>query len=306
MELEVIISFAVFFVGIGFVVKGSDLFVAAATRVAKGLGVSEFIIALVLASIATTLPEITTSVIASFYGNSGIALGNAVGSVLVNIALILGLCALIMPLKVDDVAWKNSIFLAFTTLYAWILMLDFEISRLEGFTLVLVYLLYLYYLYKKHVSFGRFEPQGKVKRDVLLLFGSGLFIVFGARIVVSSAVEIAANFGVSEAVIGLTLVAIGTSLPELANSLVATLKKVHNISVGNIIGACIINVLVVIGLASLVKPISVDPGIFSFSTPLAILLTIILTISLKKDNIVGRKTATTFLVLYAIFIYLQI
>ncbi len=297
----------IFIVGLILLIKGSDEFVEAASRVAKGFGVSEFLIALVLASIATTLPEVTVSAIAAFEGNSGIALGNAVGSALANIALILGISAMIMPLKVDEIAWRNSLFMLLVTFYAWFLMRDGVISRFEGFTLILIYLGFLYYLYRKHISIEDIEGgrSRSVRRDVVILFLSGAVVVIGARMVVTSAVTIARSLGISEVVIGLTLVSIGTSLPELANSLAATLKKIPNISVGNIVGANILDILMVIGIASMIRPITVDAGIFSFTMPLTLFVMGILTLSLRMTNKISRTVSAVLLAIYAYFLYSQ-
>ncbi|RLF76684.1 sodium:calcium antiporter [Thermococci archaeon] len=306
MTAEYIIMFGLFILGLAILIKGSDLFVEAATRVAKGFGVSEFLIALILASIATTLPEVTTSAIASYKGLSGIALGNAVGSALANIALVLGVSSLIMPLDVDEIAWKNSLFMIAVTLYAWLLMRDLIISRIEGGSLILIYGGFLYYLYKKHVTLEEpSEGRGNPKKDVVILFVSGLIVVVGARLVVDSAVKIAVALGIPEVVIGLTLVSIGTSLPEFANSLTATLKKIPNISVGNVVGANILNILMVIGIAALINPIRVDSGIYSFTVPLTLVVMMVLAISLKLNNRVGRKTSAVLLILYGYFLYVN-
>ncbi|ANF21837.1 calcium/sodium antiporter [Thermococcus piezophilus] len=301
-----IVEIVAFIVGFVFLIKGSDFFVEAASRVAKGFGVSEFIIALVLASIATTLPEVTVSALAAYGGNSGIALGNAIGSALANITLILGISSLILPLNVEATAWKNSLFMVVVTAYAAFLMYDGTISRLDGASLILIYFGFLYYLYRKHMVPGEMNAgRGNPKRDVLIMLGSGLVVVVGARLVVDSAVTLAREMGVPEVVIGLTLVSIGTSLPELTNSLMATLKKLPNISVGNIIGANILDVLMVIGIASVIRPIGVDPGIFSFTLPLTLVVMVILTLSLRFTGKVSRVTGVVFLAIYSYFLYVQ-
>ncbi|WP_456453528.1 calcium/sodium antiporter [Thermococcus sp.] len=299
------LELALFAVGLVMLIKGSDLFVEAASRTAKDFGVSEFIIALVLASIATTLPEVTVSALAAYRGESGIALGNAIGSALANIALILGISAMIMPLKVDKTAWENSLFLLAVTGYATLIMHDGVISRLDGLSLILIYFGFLYYLYRKHMTLEEVsEREGDPKKDALILLGSGIVVVVGAKLVVNSAVTLAEAFGISEAVIGLTLVSIGTSLPELTNSLTATLKRIPNISVGNIIGADILDILMVLGIASLIRPIQVDPETFSVTLPLALFAMLVLTVSLRLNSRVGRKSASIFLVIYAYFLYL--
>ncbi|AEH25204.1 sodium:calcium antiporter [Pyrococcus yayanosii] len=297
-----------FIVGLLLLIKGSDIFVEAATRVAKNFGVSEFVIALVLASIATTLPEVTVSAVSSYQGNTDVALGNAIGSALANIALILAISALIMPLKVDKIAGENSLIMLIVTLYVWFLMRDGVISRFDGLSLVLMYAAFLYYLYRKHVrledvSAGR---SGDFKKDVLVLLLSGVMVIAGAKLVVKGAVTIAIALGVPEVVIGVTLVSIGTSLPEFANSLMATLKKVPNVSVGNIVGANILDMLMVIGVASIIRPLPVHESIFSVVMPFTLVVMALLTFSLFKNHQVSRKTAVVLLAIYVYFLWLWI
>ncbi|RLF90903.1 sodium:calcium antiporter [Thermococci archaeon] len=301
------IEIVIFVVGLILLIKGSDIFVEAATRIARAFGISEFLIALVLASIATTLPEVTVSAISSYKGNSGIALGNAVGSALANIALILAVSAMITPLKVDKIASENSLIMLGVSLYAWLLMADGVISRIDGMTLIILYLLFLGYLYKKHITLEEIEGgNGSVAKEILILFLSGGMVIVGAELVVDSAVKIARAMGIPEVVIGVTLVSIGTSLPELANSLTATLKKIPNVSVGNIIGANILDILMVIGIASVIRPIIVDKSITRVVMPITLIVMLVLTVSLFRNHKVGRKTATVLLGIYAYFLYLLI
>ncbi|ACJ16452.1 Ca2+/Na+ antiporter [Thermococcus onnurineus NA1] len=301
-----VVEIVMFIVGLALLIKGSDFFVEAASRVAKGFGVSEFIIALVLASIATTLPEVTVSAISSYQGKPDIALGNAIGSALANIALILGVSSLLRPLKVERTAWKNALFMIVVTAYAGLLMYDGTISRLDGASLILIYFGFLYYLYQKHMTLEELPEggRGNPKRDALIMFGSGLLVVTGAKLVVDSAVTLARAFGVPEVIIGLTMVSIGTSLPEFTNSLMATIKRLPNISVGNIIGANILNMLVVIGVAALINPIRVDQTIYTFILPLTLLVMGILTGALRFTGRVSRATGGVLLAIYCYFLYL--
>ncbi len=300
-----IVEIVLFALGLVLLIKGSDYFVEAASRVAKGFGVSEFVIALVLASIATTLPEVTVSAISSYQGKPDIALGNAIGSALANIALILGVSSLLRPLKVEKTAWKNSLFMIAVTAYAGLLMYDGKISRLDGASLILIYFGFLYYLYRKHMTLEELPEggRGNPKRDALIMFGSGILVVTGAKLVVDSAVTMARAFGVPEVVIGLTMVSIGTSLPEMANSLTATLKRLPNISVGNIIGANILDILMVIGIAALINPIYVDSTIYTFTLPLTLLVMAILTAVLRFTGRIDRLTGGILLAIYSYFLY---
>jgi cation:H+ antiporter len=304
----VIVEIILFALGLILLIKGSDYFVEAASRVAKGFGVSEFIIALVLASIATTLPEVTVSAISSYQGKPDIALGNAIGSALANIALILGVSALLRPLKVEKSAWKNALFMIGVTAYAGLLMYDGTISRLDGASLIMIYFGFLYYLYRKHMTLEELPEggRGNPRRDALIMFGSGILVVTGAKLVVDSAVTIARAFGVPEVVIGLTMVSIGTSLPEFTNSLMATIKRLPNISVGNIIGANILDVLMVIGIAALINPIRVDATIYTFTLPLTLLVMGILTAVLRLTGRIDRLAGGVLLAIYSYFIYVYL
>ncbi|NJE61471.1 calcium/sodium antiporter [Thermococcus sp. 21S7] len=303
-----IVEIILFALGLILLIKGSDYFVEAASRVAKGFGVSEFIIALVLASIATTLPEVTVSAISSYQGKPDIALGNAIGSALANIALILGVSALLRPLKVEKTAWKNALFMIGVTAYAGLLMYDGTISRIDGASLILIYFGFLYYLYRKHMTLEELPESGRgnPRRDALIMFGSGMLVVIGAKLVVDSAVTIARAFGVPEVVIGLTMVSIGTSLPEFTNSLMATIKRLPNISVGNIIGANILDVLMVIGIAALINPIRVDATIYTFTLPLTLLVMGVLTAVLRLTGRIDRLTGGVLLAIYSYFIYVYL
>lgn len=303
-----IVEIILFALGLILLIKGSDYFVEAASRVAKGFGVSDFIIALVLASIATTLPEVTVSAISSYQGKPDIALGNAIGSALANIALILGVSALLRPLKVEKTAWKNALFMIGVTAYAGLLMCDGTISRLDGASLMFIYFAFLYYLYRKHMTLEELPEggRGNPRRDALIMFGSGILVVTGAKLVVDSAVTIARAFGVPEVVIGLTMVSIGTSLPEFTNSLMATIKRLPNISVGNIIGANILDVLMVIGIAALINPIRVDATIYTFTLPLTLLVMGILTAVLRLTGRIDRLAGGVLLAIYSYFIYVYL
>ncbi|ASJ12819.1 calcium/sodium antiporter [Thermococcus thioreducens] len=303
-----IVEIILFALGLVLLIKGSDYFVEAASRVAKGFGVSEFLIALVLASIATTLPEVTVSAISSYQGKPDIALGNAIGSALANIALILGVSSLLRPLNVEKTAWKNSLFMIAVTAYAGLLMYDGKISRLDGASLILIYFGFLYYLYRKHMTLEELPEggRGNPKRDALIMFGSGILVVTGAKLVVDSAVTMARAFGVPEVVIGLTMVSIGTSLPEFTNSLMATLKRLPNISVGNIIGANILDILMVIGIAALINPIYVDSTIYTFTLPLTLLVMAILTAVLRFTGRIDRLTGGVLLAIYSYFLYVYL
>lgn len=294
-----------FILGLILLIIGANKFVYHLKLLAKKLNISEFIIGLILASFATTLPEISVSIISSLQGNSTIALGNALGSVLVNIAFIFGISSIIIPIKLDNNTWKYSLFLFIITIFLYSLMLDKIISRLEGLILLLIYLFFLMYNYKTR-NYLLINDNSYIKnsiiRDLIIIFITAFIIIFGSRLLVDNAVYFAEKFNIPKILIGLTLVAIGTSLPEFANSITSIIKKTPSIGAGNILGANFLNVLIVIGIASIINPINVDQKFIKFTMPLILLVILILTISLKKDNIIGRKTG--FFLLFSYFLFL--
>lgn len=294
-----------FILGLILLIIGANKFVYHLKLLAKKLNISEFIIGLILASFATTLPEISVSIISSLQGNSTIALGNALGSVLVNIAFIFGISSIIIPIKLDNNTWKYSLFLFIITIFLYLLMLDKIISRLEGLILLLIYLFFLMYNYKIR-NYLLINDNSYIKnsiiRDLIIIFITAFIIIFGSRLLVDNAVYFAEKFNIPKILIGLTLVAIGTSLPEFANSITSIIKKTPSIGAGNILGANFLNVLIVIGIASIINPINVDQKFIKFTMPLILLVILILTISLKKDNIIGRKTGLILLFSYFLFL----
>ncbi|NJF25917.1 calcium/sodium antiporter [Thermococcus sp. Bubb.Bath] len=275
-------------------------------EVAGKAGVSPLIISLVVISLATTLPEITTSTMASLTGAEGIALGNALGSIFANIALVLGLASVIKPLKAGSAAYENSLVMLGSLGFLMLLSVDGSLSRLDGALLLTAYALYLRWLYKKHFVVGvKGEEKHHVRampQDYALLLIYGGLMVIGARLVVYGGRNIAEALGVAEYVIGATIVAVGTSLPEMTNAIYGALRERGSISVGNIIGANIMNALVVLGLASLIRPIPTGASTLTIILVLMAMLPMIW--ELKRSGGLDRKIGVYFLVLYAVYLVL--
>jgi cation:H+ antiporter len=275
-------------------------------EVAEKAGVSPLIISLVIISLATTLPEITTSAMASFTGAEGIALGNALGSIFTNIALILGLASLIRPLKAGKGAYENSIIMLASLVFLMLLSADGTLSRLDGALLLTAYLLYLRWLYGRHFAKkGKAESKrrdGATPLDYTLLLVYGGLMVVGARMVVYGGKNIAEALGVGEYVIGATIVAIGTSLPEMTNAIYGAVRERGSISVGNIIGANIMNALVVLGLASLIRPI--PTGASTLTIVLVLMAMLPMIAGLKRSCGLDRKIGAYLLALYVLYIFL--
>ena len=251
----------------GFVllIWGADRFVIGAAATARNLGVSPLIIGITIVGLGTSAPEMLVSAVAAWDGNPTLGVGNALGSNITNIALILGVTAVIAPLQVrSEILRRELPLLLATMLGALMLLLDRNLGRLDGVLLLAGMVLMLYWLTRLALA-GRADPMvGEYESEIpssmptrkallWLLLGLGLLLV-SSRALVWGSVEIASALGVSDLVIGLTIVAIGTSLPELAASVMSARKGEHDIAIGNVIGSNIFNLLVVLGLPGLIHP----------------------------------------------------
>ncbi len=301
----IIINIVLFILGLVLLIKGSDLFIERLKLIAKKSYISDFVVGAVLASVATTLPEISVSVISSFQGEGSLALGNALGSVLFNIAVILGISSVFRPIRVDDKGWRNALFLLILSGILGLMALDKYLSRWEGLLLIILYGVFLKRSIEKEEIFQQDKERKIVLMDIAYVFVVGGVVVLGSKLLVDSSVFFARMLNISEMLIGLTIVASGTSLPEFANTLTSIRKKIPNIGVGNIIGACILNVLIVSGLSALINPISIEKEFLYLVLPIIFLVVFTLTISLKRDNIIGRKTGAILLILYLMFFMLN-
>lgn len=247
---------------------GAEGLVRGSSSLALRLGVGPLLVGLTVVAFGTSAPEMMVSVNAALRGQGDISVGNVVGSNICNIGLILGFSALILPIKVASqiVRVDTPIMIAITAM-AIALLYDGSLSRVEGvvfFFLLLVYIVFSIRLAKKQAAdplAQEFSEEMKISKrgvavDLLMVVGGLVMLVFGARFLVDAAIEIAQAFGLSEAVIGLTIVAIGTSLPEFATSLIAAMKKEADIAVGNIVGSNIFNILGILGLSATITPLS--------------------------------------------------
>lgn len=263
---------AIFVIGLLFLIKGADWLVEGASSMARQLGVSDLVIGLTVVSFGTSAPELLVNIVASFQGSADIAIGNVVGSNISNTFLILGATALVMPLAVQRSTVLKEI--PFSLLAAVMLLImandvfidgsaSSVLSRSDGLVLLGFFIIFLYYTFGMKRA-GE-DEHTKSKRSAwmawLMVLGGLIGLALGGNMAVSSAREIAIFIGISEAMVGLTVVAIGTSLPELTASMVAALKNKPDISVGNIIGSNIFNILWILGISSLIKPLPFSAGI---------------------------------------------
>ncbi len=263
-------------------------FVTGSSALALSFNVSPLIIGLTIVAFGTSAPEMLVSAMAAWQGNSGIAIGNVIGSNIVNMTLVLGIAALITPLTISSQILNREFPLTLVVmLFALALIYDGVLSRLDGLLLmagmilVVLWTLHLAHSASAHdpltTSFSEEMPEVNSKRHTWWLVISGLVILLiSSRLLVWGAVGIAHNFGISDLVIGLTIVAVGTSLPELAASVVAARKGEHDIAVGNVVGSSLFNILAVLGIAGIIGPGSFDTNILTRDYPLMISLAIVL------------------------------
>ncbi len=293
---------------------GADWLVQGAVTLALHLGLSPLIVGLTVVALGTSVPEALVSVQAAIGHQGGIALGNVIGSNILNIALILGLSSLILPLKVDSHIVKADVpLLTGATFMLVVLLEDFHISRMEGAFLLLCI---VFYVTGNIMTVKRTSPEedkiegmeipedsGKTLwRDVGFLILGIVTLGFGANFLVTGAVDLARIFGLSEALIGLTIVSIGTGTPELATALMAAFRKTPDLAIGNVVGSNLFNIMFVLGIAGLVAPLDGN-GISSIDLYVMLGVTFLLLPTVWTGRILDRKEGFLFLAIYVGYLY---
>jgi cation:H+ antiporter len=298
-----ILSFPVLALGIIALVKGSDTFIGGAASLAKSIGVSEHIIGITLVAFATSLPELLVCTMASYKGEGSMALGNVLGSNVANIGLVLGTSILLMSIIVKREAKRDAFIMCGITLLLLLLMgYDGQLTRGDGMFLVFIYILYFIYLAKTREHMPVVISHRKtLRKDTLLVIVGCTSLLVGSEFLIRSAVFIAMSFGVSTLIIGLTIVAVGTSLPELASSVAAALKGSYGIAAGNVIGSNIINITLALGAASIVRTIPVAADVKSIIMPMVLLFSGLMLVMTLKSKI-HKFEGAVILGLYALFI----
>ncbi|WP_282192881.1 calcium/sodium antiporter [Romboutsia ilealis] len=304
-----------FLIGFVLITKGADIFINCTVDIGKKTKISEIILGATIVSFATTLPELTVSLFASLDGHTTMSLGNAVGSIICNTGLVLGLVAFISPFSVDKkMFFSKSVLLLICVILLLLLGIDKSITQTDSIVLLAMLAIYMYSNYKSVVEKGsksRINNTSKVKGNnnlgewvkIVLLFALGLIMmVLGSRLLVDNGVIIAEWIGVPQGVISLTVIALGTSLPELVSSLTAIKKNHHAISVGNILGANILNIVSVIGISSIPNDIPILSQNMSIDFPFMIVLLLILILPTIKKNKLYRFQGLIMLIVYLIYI----
>jgi len=299
--------------GIILLSHGGDVLTKSSVDLSLKFSVPKIIIGMTVVSFATSAPELIVSLNATLNGFSNFAIGNVIGSNIANIGLVLGIITIIYPITLQQRFYTSDfpILMLSTFLFYLLLITGNKISRGEGIVLlVLIFLILIYlFLYQKK-SISEFSDVGdtskiSIPKSIFYVLFSGLLLWLGSETLIKSAISVANKYEISERVISVTMVAIGTSIPELAASVVASIKKQNDLSIGNLIGSNIFNLLVVIGITSTVLPIEQIDSKIIFNDMLWVILfsAIILPLAyLKRRNILTRKKGIILLTLYLIFI----
>lgn len=302
------IIYAQLAVGLIFLIAGGDLLVRGAVNLARHLGVSPLLIGLTLVGFGTSTPELVASIQAALADSPGIAVGNVVGSNICNILLILGAAALVHPLATPKAAFaRDGGVMVLSALVCAALVVNGHVGRIEGAGLLVMLTLYVFYVYRRE-SLASVMPQSAEAATQswlvsLLVFAGGMaLIVYGARLLVFSAIDFARAAGISETVLGLTVVAIGTSLPELITSIMAGIRRQPAVAFGNVLGSNIYNVLGILGVTALVKPIDVPREIAALDIWVMLGATFALIIFAVSKWFLNRWEGAIFLAAYAAYL----
>ena len=310
-------SFLTLLIGFALLIKGADIFVDGASSIAKKFNVSPMLIGLTIVAMGTSAPEAAVSVSSSLAGQNDMSIANVVGSNFFNILIVLGVSSIIAKLPVErETIKKDTPFLIFISILLLALSLNFNLSRLDGVIFLVLFILFLINMIKSNISSKDIESSSgetaiaieatdtksiHMPKTLLICLIGIVGIVFGGDLVVNSATNIATSFGMSANLVGLTIVAMGTSLPELVTSVIAVKKGETEIAIGNVIGSNIFNILLVLGLAALIHPMAVSM-VAIIDTIFMTAVTILLYIFIKKNNSLTKIHGIIFVIIY--FIYL--
>lgn len=306
---EILIPIALVVVGFVLLMKGADWFVEGAAKAALRFGIPQIIIGLTVVALGTSLPEAAVSINSAIQGASDLSVGNILGSNIINVLLILGITSLICVIPVTKKAIRFDIPLVviITVLLSYLALSDNLISRIDGAILIAIMILYVIFLgYRVKKGDELEEIPGSEKKMaapliIFLIILGGAMIAFGSHITVKGAVSLATRFGVSERIIGLTMVAFGTSLPELVTSITAARKKETDIAIGNIVGSNFFNIVFVLGVTSLIRPIPCD-AVFKLDAYAAIAtITLLFLCALPKKKL-SKFSGVLMLICYTAYL----
>ncbi len=306
-------DFVAIIVGLVLLIKGGDLLLDAAVALSLKINIPKIVIGMTVVSFATSAPELIVSIKSALKGYPDLALGNVVGSNIANLAFVLGVILLISPIRVTKSFYKTDwpIMMIATLLFYSFLQADGYLSQVEGgilFVLLLIFLIYLLFFQKKAVIEEKVEIDEKemlLTQLTFIFFAGGFFLWLGSEVLVNSAVSLATSLGVSERIISISVVSIGTSIPELSASIIAIINKEKAISIGNLIGSNIFNILAVMGITAMIHPISVmDRAILDidFFWMIGVSLLIFPLVFIPKKMRLGRLEGFCLLIIYGLFL----
>ncbi len=301
----------------GFVllIWSADEFTENGAKIANIFKVSPLIIGLLIFGFGTSAPEMLVSGLAAMNGNTGLSIGNAIGSNIFNIALVLGISAIIVPIKVhEDILKKEWVFLMVATLCAGLLLWDGRLDVTDGLILLTLLILFLAYTLREakkntHHEFDNLEQpidKSQTKKTWIMLIVGLIVLVSSAKLVVWGGVEVAKAYGISDLIIGLTVVALGTSLPELAVSIASVLKKQYEMVVGNVIGSNLFNTIAVLAIPGLIHPSDVPIEVLNRDYPIMLLLTVLLFIvsyKFGKKHVINRFEGVVLVSVFSLYMW---
>lgn len=314
---HILVAIILILSGLPLLFWSSDQFVEGAVDVANCLGMNALLIGIFIVGFGTSVPEMLVSAMAAWHGNPILALGNAYGSNITNIALILGLTAVLKPITVQSQVLRQELpILTVITVIAFIQLFDGHLSRLDSSFLLVIFSLFVGW----SIWQGGREPednlglevaqnlpmdQNRIGRSLVRLVIGLVLLIISSRMLVEGAVDIAQAFGISDLIIGLTIVAVGTSLPELATSIMAIKKGEHDIALGNVIGSNLFNTLVVVGISGMIRPIAVPPEVLFRDFPVMGGLTsliFVLGFAFRGEGRINRYEGVILLIIYVCYL----
>lgn len=311
-----LLSIVLLLVGLGLVVYGSDILVDGASSVARKIGISEFVIGIIIVGFGTSCPELVVSVTGAIDGNSAVSLGNVTGSNIFNILMILGLTAIFSPIAITkDNKTKDIPILLCITIFFCLIALKGTINRLDAVLFLAIFAIYLLYNFKAGKAEAAAIEEEVVEKNygtflsILMIVGGLAGLIFGGKLFVNNAVTLAHALGASDKFIAVTILAVGTSLPELMTCVVAAAKKKGQLALGNIVGSNVFNILLILGISGLIHPL--DTTSFNYvdmATLTASVLALFIFANASKKSQLSKPAGISFLlmeVIYMIYLFLK-
>ena len=296
--------------GLIVLIIGGNLLLKSAVSISMKFGIPRLLIGMTVVSLATSAPELIVSIKSAIKGSPDLAISNVLGSNIANLGLVLGITIMFSPINISKSVYKKEWpIMMFSALYFLIVILDGLITKIEGGILVcflIITIISLIKLRDKNEVEDQLENEDSIIKSIIILFFGGLFLFYGSEWFIDGAIQLANSFGISERIIGITVVSVGTSIPELVTSLVAVFNKEKSISLGNLLGSNIFNVFAVLGITSLVTPLSVlDQNIIDFDIYVMLFFAALILplIFFPKKLVLGRKEGLIILLFYSFYLY---